>query len=130
MDNGAVAPDFENALLREVDWRFLLPKPAPRVAAFTEAGRLRQAIDLVATDVVEAGNGHGCDLAVLEDPDMSELAAAHAALRPGGWCYAEWRRPIVGLTSHARTRLQAAGFRDVACYWPVRVTAAAPRAWL
>jgi hypothetical protein len=122
--------DHENALLRAVDWRFLLPNPAPRVAIFSDANSLRQAIDLIARHATELGKGQDCDLAVLEDPDRSELAATHAALRPGGWCYTVWRRPIAGLMTHARARLQAAGFRDVACYWPARARTTVPRAWL
>jgi hypothetical protein len=121
--------DLENALLREVDWRFLLANPAPRVATCSVASPLRQAIGLVAGKVAEVNQRQGCDLSVLEDPDRAELAAAYAALRPGGWCYAVWHRPVPHLMTHARAQLQAAGFCDVACYWPARAPTA-PRAWL
>lgn len=110
-----------NALLRRVDWRFLLQlEEVPRVLAPAD-DRLGDA----ARTVFEPTENGRPELAVLQRPTGSELGDVAARLTPGGHVYAEW--PLVR-ASAARRRLAAAGFRDVRCYerWP----RAAPQLWL
>jgi hypothetical protein len=97
-----------NALLRRVDWRFLVQSTdEPRISVRTEA--MAQSLTLVSADGKP-------DLAVLVDPTARELADAAAALPPGGTLYAEWYR------LHSRRRLtrdlDRAGLSDVRWYWP------------
>jgi len=104
-----------NALLRRVDWRFLLRlAEEPRLLEPTD-GELGDA----AAYVFPAAGTHDADLAALTAPSEREIAAAAGALNPGGHVYAEWRlvRP-----STARARLRSAGLVDVRAYqaWPPR----------
>ncbi|HEX6979286.1 MAG TPA: aminoglycoside phosphotransferase family protein [Alphaproteobacteria bacterium] len=105
-----------NARLRRVDWRFLLPSPAPNRSICLAGGRLG---DTVASISGETGTDlnlrDACDLVVAVDPDVSTLRAARNALAPGAWCYMEWH---AAGPRRVRGMLRAAGFDDVACYWP------------
>jgi hypothetical protein len=130
MRSGAAPTDLENALLRSVDWRFLLPHPEPQVAALSEAASLRQAIGLVTNSVRDLEAARDCDLVVVDNPDHSQLAAAYAALRPGGWCYAEWPQTVIGSTARLNALLKSVGFCDSACYWPARTFTRLPLAWV
>lgn len=112
-----------NRLLRRTDWRFLLPNPRPARTICFGSERVAMAMSLVSEHVLTTRQGHAADsasydLAVAINPDAATLAAAWAALRPGGACYTEWYVPTVGGLHTVRRRLQAAGFNDVACYWP------------
>ena len=108
-----------NRLLRRVDWRVLLSNPAPdRVVCFA-GGDLARAVELIAQTVVKPTKAAGdCDLAVVQDPDGEVLAAAAAALRPGGSLYAEWSSPRRGWYGRARRDVEASGFGEVFVYWP------------
>jgi Phosphotransferase enzyme family len=118
----AALPESQrNALLRRIDWRFLLElEDAPRVLAPGDHDLGRAARSLFPE--ADAGDAQ---LAVLARPTRTELADAARRLAPGGHVYAEW--PLVR-ASAARRRLETAGFRDVRCYerWP----RAAPQLWL
>lgn len=109
-----------NRLLRRVDWRFLLPNPQPgRTICFAD-GLLDQAVASIAGKESQGdGEQFGAhDLVVATNPDRATLQTAWAALRPGGVCYTEWQRPLVGGPQEVRRRLEAAGFDGVTCYWP------------
>jgi phosphotransferase family enzyme len=109
-----------NRLLRRVDWRFLLADASfVRAACFAE-GDLADAVRLIAATVVgpDAPACGDCDLAVAVDPDAATLRRAVAMLRPGGWCYTEWRRAGLRRPSTIRRRLAGAGLHEVECYWP------------
>ena len=107
-----------NALLRRIDWRFLVGMPEPRRAYCPVAGPLREAVRTVATRLVDEPVPGGCDLAVLRNPGSRRLKRACAALAPGGALYVEWWHPLLGGAATARRRLEAAGLEQVACYWP------------
>jgi hypothetical protein len=110
-----------NPLLRRLDWTVLLPAAPSRRSGVCAAaeGALGEGLALLG-DRVEPLAGcpaNRLDLAVLRDPDPAMLRAARAALRPGGWCYAEWGHTTGGGRG-ARRMLEAAGFEAVAAYWP------------
>jgi hypothetical protein len=110
-----------NALVRRVDWRFLLQlDEAPRV--LTPAA---DALGQAARTVLATADDGRPELAVLRRPTRAELDEAAEHVTGGGHVYAEW--PLVR-PSVARRRLGAAGFRDVRCYerWP----RGAPQLWL
>src|SRR6266568_8193528 len=75
-----------NWLLRRADWRFLLPGPRPAKSVCFTNGRLAQAVAMICDQVFKPSQhlGSECDLAVAVNPDQATLAAAWAALRPGG----------------------------------------------
>ncbi|HEU4587265.1 MAG TPA: hypothetical protein VFS11_01355 [Gemmatimonadales bacterium] len=117
--------------LRRVDWRFLLPTPHPRRTLFLASGMLADALALVSGEVVSEAEPGSCDLAVAQDPDEATLARLWTALRPGGACVTEWRRPRVRGAARASAALAAAGFEQVACYWPWPASSAGrPRYWI
>ena len=60
----------------------------------------------------------GLSLERVEHPSRSALAAFAAGASDGHGIYLEWRRPVLGGGKSLRARLQAAGFEDVALYWP------------
>jgi hypothetical protein len=105
------------ASARRVDWRFLLPDPELGHVGYL--GPDDPELELACTDFARSFRllgpvGSNCDVVVLARPSGDELAVAAAAVRPGGWLYAE--------TSGARARRQAAaldglGFEDIAVYW-------------
>ena len=109
-----------NALLRRIDWRFLVQSSdEPRIAA--PADEMAQSLALVSVEGQP-------DLAVLVDPSARELAAAATALPSGGTLYAEWYRP------RSRRRLarelERAGLNDVRWYWPWPRPSKGPAFWL
>ncbi len=105
-----------NALLRRVDWRFLLQQVTTPEVLDWASGRLSEAIRLV-TSVVE-GNATSVDLVVIAHPTRRLLTAAHDVLRPGGEVYCEWRLPLPGGLQRVRRVLQGAGFTDITILWP------------
>jgi hypothetical protein len=112
----------QNRLLRQVDWRFLLPNPMLGQSVCFAQGLLAQGVALVSDVLVDADdrpNGD-CDTAVAVDPDSTILRAGWACLRPGGAFYIEWRSPTTGSLRAVRRRLKTAGFIDIACYWTWR----------
>ena len=122
--------ELRDRLLRRVDWRFLLPTPAPSRSVCFADGPLRDAVGLMSGSLVQPSEGD-CDLAVAVRPDLATLASARAALRPGGACYTEWPWPLVGGPAGVRRRLEAAGFSHVACYWAWPPPGGArPRFWV
>jgi hypothetical protein len=115
-----------NALLRRVDWRFLLGQD--RTPAASTAPRLARAVGLISACTDEQAP---YDVAVLDEPAPVALRAAAAGLRPGGEVYVEQRAPQPGGRARLRRRLQRAGLTDVRLYWawppPDR---ARPQFWL
>jgi hypothetical protein len=117
-----------NALLRRVDWRFLLrSREAPR-ALDLGSGRGSRALRLAFEPAAEAPGG--ADLVVLGRPGRGKLRAARDALRPAGELVCVLRAPLPGGAARARRRLQRAGFEDVRLYWPGPVARRAPQFWL
>ncbi len=109
-----------NRLLRRADWRYLLVNPRPARSVCFSSGLLAQAVQTISTQWFSPGkvSPGECDLAVATNPDRATLHRAWQALRPGGNFYGEWYSPLVGGSQGVRRRLEAAGFTDVACYWP------------
>jgi len=109
-----------NQLLRRADWRYLLGDPWPRKSTCLSNGLLAQAVQAVSRVYIpaqEASEGE-CDLVAVTNPDTAALGKAWQALRPGGSFYGEWSFPLLGGSGRIRRRLEAAGFTNVACYWP------------
>ncbi|MGY1636651.1 hypothetical protein ACI78V_08345 [Geodermatophilus sp. SYSU D00742] len=115
---------------RRLDWRFLLP--VPDVGRLAVGGRvddgLRDALPLLAGEVHEVTSVAGwsalpgnCDVVVLVRPTVPELGRAAAALRPGGWLYAEVRRDLRGRGPRSlagwHRALERLGLDDVAAHW-------------
>jgi Phosphotransferase enzyme family len=92
-----------NALLRRLDWRFLLANPETPAA----------------DELVELGF-----------PSARGLEGARRRLRPGGEVVCAWRVPRPGGASRARRRLAAAGFLDAEVYWPGPLPWRLPQFWL
>jgi len=117
--------------LRRADWRFLLPTPNPRRTLCLATGPLADAVALVSDEVVSAAEPESCDLVVAQDPDSATLERLRLALRPGGACYTEWRRRRVRGAVRTTAALNAAGFEQIACYWPWPSSfTARPRYWI
>jgi hypothetical protein len=95
-----------NDLLRRVDWRFLVQHEGEPAAA-EQPG-----------------------VVALVNPDQRALAAAAAALPPGGTLYAEWYRPQLRGMQRLGRRLAAAGLEDVRWYWPWPRPSRHPVFWL
>lgn len=125
-------PEAErNHRLRRVDWRFLLPSPLPGRTLCLATGPLAEGAALVSGEVVSAAAPGTCDLALAQDPDDRTLETLHAALRPGGACYTEWRRPRMRGVDRAAAALAHAGFEQIAGYWPWPLASAVgPRYWI
>jgi len=108
-----------NRLLRRTDWRFLLRTPVPTKCICFANGLLGRAVrfisDRMADDQLDPAGD--CDLAVAVNPNRAILRKGWTALRPGGSCYTEWYSPLAGGPKGIRRRLEAAGFKDVTCYW-------------
>jgi hypothetical protein len=123
------APDLPLHLWRRLDWRFLLPSTRLGVVACggTPDADLLAALRLLGVPVVRPGPDWrpvaeaAPDAVVLVQPDVADLAAAAAAVRPGGWIYAEVRRDL--RAGAPRTLLgwprafRAAGLTDVVAHW-------------
>jgi len=123
-----------NALLRRVDWRFLLPDANPAITVYSGRDRLLEAALAALTDRVVYLNlapSGAADLAVLVDPDAHTLRAASNSLRRGAACYVEWTSPLSGGPRAARRRLADAGFVEATCYWSWPMPGRdAPRYWV
>lgn len=118
-------------LWRRLDWRYLLP--VHRVGDVVLAGPaddlLEAALPLLGTSSCRIERREdwpsvreAADVVVLVQPDDDDLRGAVAALRPGGWVYAEVRRDfrlprgqrsLVG----RRRAWRRAGLVDVAAHW-------------
>lgn len=118
-----------NALLRRVDWRFLLRQAGrPRVLNLASGG-LGQAVCLVCD--MPRNPSDKADLVVLASPRRAQLRRAHAALRSGGELYCEWRVPMPARTWKVRRALMRAGFEDIRLHWPgPRARRALPQFWM
>ena len=121
-----LAEERRNALLRTVDWRFLLGRPdAPST---TTSGASTEAVRLISSG--PAADPGAAELAVIGFPTRSALRAAGDALTPGGDLVCVWRVPRPGGARAARRRLEAAGFGSVRVYWPGPLPNRAPQFWL
>ncbi|MEZ4863297.1 MAG: phosphotransferase [Caldilineaceae bacterium] len=115
-----------NRVLRRVDWRFLLPDPWPKNTLCFADGLLAAGVAAVSekTTMAKVANAatslepEAFDLAVARNPNQTVLTQAWHALRPGGVCYSEWYRPLVGGLPGVTSRLAQAGFGAIAGYWP------------
>ncbi len=106
-------------MLRRLDWRMLLPDPAPSRVSCSTGGPLAEGLALVLPrSLAPALPSAACDLAVAADPSAPALRAARQALRPGGSLYTEWRSLFAGGHRAIRRRLAAAGFAGIDCYTP------------
>jgi hypothetical protein len=116
---------------RRLDWRWLLPVPevGDVVLAGPADALLVDALPLLGSSVhrVErredwSAVAGSADLVVLVQPGDADLRGAVAALRPGGWVYAEVRRDLRAprgrrtLLGH-RAALRRAGLVDVTAHW-------------
>lgn len=117
----SVTEETRNALLRRVDWRFLVQSTDELRIAPT--GAMADALALVSAD-------GEADVAVLVDPSASRLAAAAAGLPAGGTLYVEWYRPHIGGRRRLARELERAGLTDVRWYWPWPWPSKAPTFWL
>jgi Phosphotransferase enzyme family len=107
-------PSVPNELLRQVDWRFLLPqREAPRTLDLTD-GSLAEALRLVGPTV--DSSGAEADLAVMGLPTRQLLETALRTLRPGGAVVCLWKAPRPGRVRRARARLKQAGLVDISFY--------------
>ena len=113
------ADAVKNRLLRHVDWRFLLPTPQPARTWCLAPPPLAEAIARVSGEIVgtDEAPAASCDLAVLADPTPRRLAAAYAALRPGGGLYAEWTNWQPRGAAGLRRLAEQAGFTQSSLYW-------------
>ena len=127
-DAGAPLPEARrNALLRLLDWRFLLGAgEAPRALALC-SGDLAEAVEL-AFEPPEAGRP--ADLVVIGRASRDRIARARETLGPGGEIALRWRSPLPGGPARLRRRLERAGFTDVQCHWPGPVPWRQPHFWL
>jgi hypothetical protein len=116
-----------NALLRRVDWRFLVQQEGEPRTLSPAGGSRERALGLVSAP---ATDGVAPDLVVLVDPDARSLAAAVTRLAPGGTLYAEWHRPQLGGRQRLERRLAAAGLEAPRWYWPWPPPGRGPWFWL
>ncbi|WP_369131774.1 hypothetical protein [Modestobacter sp. I12A-02662] len=124
-----------------LDWRFLLPECEPQVIACAGAldDDLVSGLPLIAPTVHTVTSPAGwaalagtCDLVVLASPAPADLRPAAAALRPGGWLYAEVRRGRPSTRAPWTVRgwqraLRRAGLAEVAAHWHVPTIATSSR---
>lgn len=104
------------AASRRIDWRFLLSDPRlGRVALVGHVDpSLREALGLLSEEVV--GQGESADLTVVRGAGPRELARAAQLVPPGGWLYAELRRPRAA-PGRAFALLRGLGFGELAAHW-------------
>lgn len=126
-------PPMPLDLWRRLDWRFLLPCPQLNtvVCAGIVDEELVEALRVLDSRLVhvtapshwgrvEAGS---CGVAVLVRPTPADLEAAMAAVRPGGWIYAEIYRHMTPLASGPRSlrgwlrAFERAGLEETAAHW-------------
>ena len=91
------AADGESlARARRLDWRLLLPDPSPAGVAYLGPpdDGLLAALDDAGWERVPPADGP--DLVIVARPTADRLAAAIAAVRPGGWVYVETRGLLGG----------------------------------
>jgi Phosphotransferase enzyme family len=125
---GSLPEPHRNRLLREVDWRFLLPGEKARRAVDLGPGADSEALRLVSTAATaEPG---GADLAVTGFPSPAALRSAKRALAPGGEVVCRWRLPCPAAPRRARRGLEAAGFTGVRVYWAGPLPHRLPQFWL
>ena len=115
--------------LRRADWRFLLGTSTVGRAGCAGGPDLLAATALVAREVVDLNDASGAgglgsaygagglDLLALADPSPGQLQAAAALLRPGGRCYVERGRPLLGGSRRARRLLARAGLDAGGRWW-------------
>jgi len=122
-------PESElNALLRRVDWRFLLhTEEAPAVADMT-AGKTSLAVRLIGAEG-EPQPGMA-DLAAIGYPSRLALRGAVESVRPGGEVACAWRLPRPAAPRRVAARMRAAGLEDVRLLWPGPMPFGAPQFWL
>ena len=113
---------LRDALLRRVDWRFLLLGVEQPRSTTLPSGRLSEALRLVSTTETDpparTGQPASSDLVVIGRPTHTALRRAHATLAPGGAVYCEWHLPRPGGAWRARRALRRAGFEEVRLHWP------------
>jgi len=133
----AVAPSPADApplqTWQRLDWRFLLPcTEAEEIAcAGNVDDDLAAGLPLIAPTVHRVTTAEAwaplagtCDLVVLASPPAADVGSAVAALRPGGWVYAEIRRGRPGSRGPWTVRgwaraLRRAGLEEVTAHWHV-----------
>lgn len=118
---------------RRLDWRFLLP--LAESAHLGLGGRpdadLAAAARLFDADTVDlaAAPPRSCDVVFLAVPDRTEVRAAVAALKPGGWLCVEVvrgaRRPLT--LRGWRRLLRSDGLIDTDIFWHVPTLASSTR---
>lgn len=124
---GRIPESRRNALLRSVDWRFLLrPEGLPRAISLGADGKA-EAIALISEP---AAAGSAPELAVLGGSSRRRLAAARAALPPGGEVACRRILPLPGAAGRLSRALRRAGFNDVQLLWPGPVWGRLPQFWL
>lgn len=116
-----ITEEQRNALLRRIDWRFVVQS--------TDELRIAPT-DVMADSLALVSAAGEPDVAVLVDSSAAELAAAADALPPGGTLYAEWYRPRLGGRRRLTRELEHAGLTDVRWYWPWPRPSKAPTFWL
>jgi hypothetical protein len=122
----AIPEPRRNALLRQVDWRFLLRgREAPRAVELAP-GWDSEALRLV-SGTARPGEA---DLAVAGFPSGAALHSAREALAPGGEFVCGGRLRGAAGRGRPRPRLEKAGFTGVRTYWAGPLPHCQPQFWL
>jgi hypothetical protein len=89
---------------------------------------LAQAVQAVSSEYIPDGKGSpgDCDLVAAINPSLTDLQNVWKILISGGSFYSEWYSPLAGGAMGIRKRLEAAGFKDVVCYWPWPISTFSP----
>jgi len=116
-----------NALLRRVDWRYLLSAGETPSALALCSGDLADAVELAFEPVRADGEA---DLVVVGRASRARVARAGRAVVPGGEVAVRWRSTLPGGAGRLRRRLENAGFTHVRLYWPGPVPWRQPHFWL
>jgi hypothetical protein len=121
-----LAEPLRNALLRRVDWRFLLRgRESPCVID------LAPAWDSEALRLVTGPAGPGeADVTLVGFPTRARLRSARDALASGGEVVCRWRVPRLAGAQRAQRRLRKAGFLEPRVYWSGPLPSGAPQFWL
>jgi len=117
-----------NALLRRVDWRFLLGGAGAPLVANLIGGEDARAIELISAEG-EPGPGEA-DLAAIGFPSRRALRLALQAVRPGGAVVSLSRRPRPLGATRAAARMRRVGLRQVGVFWAGPLPHRAPQFWL